>query len=163
MIESEISEDERKQVLSEEASSGSDSTDNESELALYPGGSINMGQKIYEAFPHPLDYKDDEAADIFDDGLEDDDSSDDESGLSTNFEELTEPNVRIITKIIYTSTRESSPDASEGYDASPYATDDEAYSESADDNYGIDSEAGDDVGDNTNEGEKKPGKLSRMR
>ncbi|TVY81086.1 hypothetical protein LSUE1_G003165 [Lachnellula suecica] len=52
-----------------------------------------LGRMLTYEFPPPVEYEDDEQRDIFDDGLEDDDSSSSDSDVSTNYEDLDEPEI----------------------------------------------------------------------
>src|SRR5277367_5298052 len=52
----------------------------------------DMGEAIFLAYPRPIKYEDDREGNMFDDGLEDD-QSEAGSEASTNYEELTDPEV----------------------------------------------------------------------
>ncbi|KAF4625373.1 hypothetical protein G7Y89_g12795 [Cudoniella acicularis] len=59
---------------------------------------LDLGMKVFHEFPILDEYGDYELRDIFDDGLEDDDDSDVDSDISTNYEDIDEPEmVRVIT------------------------------------------------------------------
>jgi hypothetical protein len=79
-----------------------------------PGRSEDMGEIIALAFPHDveMEYEDDadRERDIFDNGLENDDSASESDGSST-YEELMEPD--IITKIIRVPASDSEPEDGE--------------------------------------------------
>src|SRR6266536_5786852 len=71
------------------------------EIALHIGNrhvetEVDMGEAIDVAFPVDMDYDIADERHMFDDGLSDDESSD--SDASTNYEELTEPD--IITRLL---------------------------------------------------------------
>ncbi|KAL3424179.1 hypothetical protein PVAG01_03459 [Phlyctema vagabunda] len=89
---------------------------------------IDLGQTIMQAFPNPVEYEDDEMRDIFDDGLEDDES---ESGsdASTNFEELSDPGVifQVVPAASDPDDSESKGDASDLDSSDLEDSDEDAY------------------------------------
>lgn len=80
---------------------------------------VNMGEIIEFAYRRDMDYDDDEVNDVFNDGLSGDDDSVYDSDVSSNYEELTEPDLRVVERIVSVPIEEnvhSAEEESEGDD-----------------------------------------------
>jgi hypothetical protein len=96
----------------ENMSSEEDYTDVEENMIDLTGGPLethmDLGEVLALVHPPNIEYDDDEARDMFDDGISESESSD--SDVSDNYEELTEPEV--ITHIEYIAKDESDTSSS---------------------------------------------------
>jgi hypothetical protein len=85
----------------------------------------DIGEAIFLAYPHPSKYEDDEEGNMFDDGLEDD-QSDAGSEASTSYEELTDPEVMpVVLRVPQSDVEDSDEDESNDLDDDEYDQSDE--------------------------------------